>query len=541
MATALYRFLMLAALSTARLLGEDEKRVGFGSILYIRCMQCLLLNQVDSSERYKSPAGYSVFKVNTTAVLAALHTGQDHTKAANQATVMGIPSMSHTTWKRHERYLQPAIEEVTQNSMQEFIAEERRLTLEDIEDLKRYLPKDVDLSLIISSGKNPKDLTDNEIVRIFVSFDFGWSKRGNGKQYDSKNGYGALIGYFTGKVLDFRTMHVSCRSCNEGIPKDAHDCRQNFSGTSKAMEAEASCQLVVKNKLFLKYNVQVGIIAGDNDSSSIHAIHAEIDHLIIKGDAAGLAKALKNIPYYAFNKHNDYGDWCGYKAEKENYDHRSIPGGFQSPELFKATIGIFDKLVEHADRFASVASSQSNESLNNSITRKLPKNVCYCLTESADNRIMCAICQKNLSFKYVKKILEFLNIAPDDYTKEKNETASNCLKKKIEKSKLQEVKLRRRASKIKNKRLSKVLAVKETNTYETNSTPTLVYYDLETGGFSYSADIIQTAFKYGDLIYTSYVTPTKKIDDSASKVHGLTYQGKQLYAHDSPRSQGSQA
>ncbi|KAK0075414.1 hypothetical protein PV325_006930 [Microctonus aethiopoides] len=107
---------------------EDEKRVGFGSILYIRCMQCLLLNQVDSSERYKSPA-------------AVLHTGQGHTKTASQATVMGIPSMSHTTWKLHERYLQPAIEEVTQNSMEEFIAEERRLTLENIEDLKRYLFK----------------------------------------------------------------------------------------------------------------------------------------------------------------------------------------------------------------------------------------------------------------------------------------------------------------------------------------------------------------------------------------------------------------
>ncbi|KAK0157293.1 hypothetical protein PV328_011051 [Microctonus aethiopoides] len=521
---------------------EDEKRVGFGSILYIRCMQCLLMNQVDSSEKYKSPA-------------AALHTGQGHTKTASQATVMGIPSMSHTTWKRHERYLQPAIEKVKQNSMEEFIAEERRLTLENIEDLKRYL-----------------------------------------------------------------TMNVSCRSCDAGIPKDAHDCRRNFSGTSKAMEAEAARQLVVKNKLLLKYNVQVGIIAGDNDSSSIHAIHAEIDHPIIKvddtnhtkkgvvnqlykvtnsedtlkeltknskdylrrcfsfaleqhkGDAAGLAKALKNIPCHAFNKHNDCGDWCGYKADKENYDHRNIPDGFQSPELFKAITGIFDKLAEHADRFASVASSQSNESLNNSITRKLPRNVCYCLSESADNRVMCAICQKNLSFKYVEKILEFLNITPDDYTKEKNEAASNCLKKKIEKSKLPEVKLRRRANKIKNKRLSKVLGAKETNTYESNmtldlnlankkentssktsyktisnfkqeklnlpvkissnSTPVLVYLDLETGGFSYSADIIQTAFKCGDLIYTSYVTPTNKIDDSASKVHGLTYQGKQLYAHD---------
>ncbi|KAK0169275.1 hypothetical protein PV327_011670, partial [Microctonus hyperodae] len=49
-------------------------------------------------------------------------------------------------------------------------------------------------------------VTPEDIVRIFVSYDIRWSKRGNGKQYDSLNGYGAIIGYFSGKVLDLATQ-----------------------------------------------------------------------------------------------------------------------------------------------------------------------------------------------------------------------------------------------------------------------------------------------------------------------------------------------
>lgn len=33
------------------------------------------------------------------------------------------------------------------------------------------------------------------LVNIIVSYDMGWSKRGNGRSYDSLNGYGAIIGF----------------------------------------------------------------------------------------------------------------------------------------------------------------------------------------------------------------------------------------------------------------------------------------------------------------------------------------------------------
>ena len=52
---------------------------------------------------------------------------------------MNISSMAHTTFKDHERKLFPAIEGVTLESLKSSVQEERRLTLEDIEALKKYL------------------------------------------------------------------------------------------------------------------------------------------------------------------------------------------------------------------------------------------------------------------------------------------------------------------------------------------------------------------------------------------------------------------
>lgn len=106
--------------------------------------------------------------------------------------------------------------------------------------------------------------------------------------------------------------------------------------------------------------------------------------------------------YHAFNKHDNYGSWCEYKNNEENYEHANIPGGFKSDVLFENLKNIFNQLADNSSRYAAAASSRANESLNNSITRKLPKNICYCTSESADLRVLCAVCQKkNFSFFFI--------------------------------------------------------------------------------------------------------------------------------------------
>lgn len=90
------------------------------------------------------------------------------------------------------------------------------------------------------------------IVRIFAPFDMEWSQRGNGYSYDSLNGYCALIGMKSGKVLDFCTRNRKCKICDTelktGLHKK-HDCRRNFTGSAKAMEADGAVQLVTQSRI----------------------------------------------------------------------------------------------------------------------------------------------------------------------------------------------------------------------------------------------------------------------------------------------------
>lgn len=71
------------------------------------------------------------------------------------------------------------------------------------------------------------DQAIGQTILIIVSYDMGWSKRGNGRSYDSLNGYGAMIGFLTGKVLDYTTRNRRCRMCDQGSKK-IHDCRKIF-------------------------------------------------------------------------------------------------------------------------------------------------------------------------------------------------------------------------------------------------------------------------------------------------------------------------
>ncbi|OXU21289.1 hypothetical protein TSAR_007574 [Trichomalopsis sarcophagae] len=68
------------------------------------------------------------------------------------------------------------------------------------------------------------DESVGKIVNIIGSYDMGWNKRGNGKSYDSLNGYGTIIGFLTGKILDYTTRNPKCAKCDAGQPKNNHDC-----------------------------------------------------------------------------------------------------------------------------------------------------------------------------------------------------------------------------------------------------------------------------------------------------------------------------
>lgn len=114
---------------------------------------------------------------------------------------MNTPTMNHRLFKRREREVGNAVENVARNSC------EMNLNLE----------KNVSEQL---SGPS----TDG-LVGIAVSYDMGWQKRGRG--HNSLTGHGAAMGLNTGKVVSYSTRCKACRVCshNKVTGKEKkHDC-----------------------------------------------------------------------------------------------------------------------------------------------------------------------------------------------------------------------------------------------------------------------------------------------------------------------------
>jgi hypothetical protein len=96
-----------------------------------------------------------------------------------------------------------------------------------------------------------------------------------------------------------------------------------------------------------------------------------------------MADVVHCIPCHAFNDHSKCGTWCGYLQDKVNYDHNIVLGGFNDQRLFEELRDIFQKITSNAEKFSCDASSNINENLNASMTRKAPKLRYYGMTASA--------------------------------------------------------------------------------------------------------------------------------------------------------------
>jgi hypothetical protein len=81
-------------------------------------------------------------------------------------------------------------------------------------------------------------------VRILVSQDMGRSTRGAGRNYDSLNGFRAVIGNLSGMVLDYSTCNRKCKKCGESEKTPEHECGKNFYISVKAVESHVAKDLL---------------------------------------------------------------------------------------------------------------------------------------------------------------------------------------------------------------------------------------------------------------------------------------------------------
>ncbi|KAK0073150.1 hypothetical protein PV325_010197, partial [Microctonus aethiopoides] len=345
--------------------------------------------------------------------------------------------------------------------------EEKKLIIQRVDELCEALPPEIITDIyphlnILKSSTNNNTACDisqfdtgvGEIVNIIISYDMGWSKRGNGRSYDSLNGYGTIIGFLSGKILDFSTRN-----------------------RAKAMEPSVGSQLVNNSCILREAGLKVKVVIGDEYSSTMAAIRRGNDEQIHKladsnhlrknfsrdlynlqttykemrhkdtiphikkcfsyaidqnrGKSADLAETLRSIPDHLYGRHENCGVWCQRKI-----DIRFQKVILHDIGLYNDLKNIFKKYADNAPKFSVVASSQDNESLNNIMAHKAPKNNCYCLSESADFRLASAVASKNNGDSYVMDVKKILSLSPGKNTKSYIQSQDHIRKKRAMKAKL---------------------------------------------------------------------------------------------------------
>ncbi|KAF7996094.1 hypothetical protein HCN44_009930 [Aphidius gifuensis] len=119
---------------------EGEKRRGLGSFLMIRCETCLYLNSVLTSQFQSATEDrQSMFDINARCALGAIHSGLGCTQLNKFLAVLNVPPLSQSIYKRYEKIIGIAVEAVAEESCLAAAKEERQLTVEKMEELKKLL------------------------------------------------------------------------------------------------------------------------------------------------------------------------------------------------------------------------------------------------------------------------------------------------------------------------------------------------------------------------------------------------------------------
>ncbi|XP_066596946.1 uncharacterized protein [Prorops nasuta] len=211
---------------------------------------------------------------------------------------------------------------------------------------------------------------------------------------------------------------------------------------------------------------------------------------------------------------------------------------------------LFDMYANNAQKFSVAASSQGNESINNMIAHKAPKNICLSRSAACDYRVASAVCTKNDGDKSIINIREKMNLLGGPHTA----TYMNGIDRKrklrafLDSTRLK--KLRRIELKVKREALRKSAEKLEGGQYLSNCgtnhtlekekvvnkisayNSIIVYFDLETSSLRIDCDILQISAISGERTFNVYILPQQEIDLEATKINGLHVMNYNLYLHD---------
>lgn len=122
-----------------------------------------------------------------------------------------------------------------------------------------------------------------------------------------------------------------------------------------------------------------------------------------KGEVEHIRNGLPSVVLHQFGDHSQCGSWCAILKEPSR-KHRNLPWGadLTNIELKRSLLSVFKKL--DPEKLSKLDSSNSNESFNNTLRSKAPKDKHYSDGGSLAHRLSAAVCQKNEGYAYVSKV-----------------------------------------------------------------------------------------------------------------------------------------
>ena len=333
---------------------------------------------------------------------------------------------------------------------------------------------------------------ENGLIGVAVSYEMAWQRRNGG--HSSNTGHGAVMGLYSGKVIDFGTRCKLCRICDNAAKKGqkprALDCRKNHLGSSKSMEPNVAVDLF---KRATESKIKYSVYTGDDDTTTHSHIREKVPYDVEKqsdvihtkrslitrlyklktqekfpgcsllsakvinylGKCFGycvaqnkdnpdaLQAGINNIVPHAFGKHDNCDkSWCQFQKDPTTYRHSELPFGkdLYGDALETALKSVFDDYSTDivVKKLAPATNSQRNEAFNNVVGSKNPKIRFYGGSDSNDFRVACGVCQVNEGRGYICQTLKEVNIEPGDYRIAHNNMADQkCSTDKIRKSSTQ--------------------------------------------------------------------------------------------------------
>ena len=204
-------------------------------------------------------------------------------------------------------------------------------------------------------------------------------------------------------------------------------------------------------------------------------------------------------------------------------------------------------------KLAFLSSTQANESFNNIVASKAPKGRHYSESSSLKYCLCASVGQKNEGHTYMTGVHKAAGLSPSVSAIKRGHRQDMLLKRKrgVQNS----ITFKRRCLQLKSERTSKETAAetREGDTYVSNigmekEVPDLneipiaasgpiyssddvsyVTFDLETGGFSRTCDILQISAICTGVEFDRYICPEQPITEGASSVTKLTVKDGHLY------------